>query len=75
MDRKATIGKTAFLRDVYCRPKEIAACTVIAPSAKGPDYVIVEWTKERWYHDEPGDVSAMPLAQLRFPDLPDGDRP
>ena len=56
-------GKTAFLNDVHCLPKQTGACKILGPSAKGPEWVIVEWEFDRNHH-KAGDVDAVQLTWL-----------
>ena len=62
--KKSVIGKTAWLKDLHCRPKEAGACKIVALSSRGPEWVIVEWSKEHYYHDQDGDVSVVKLSSL-----------
>lgn len=59
----ALIGRSAFLRDIHCGPKEIGACKIIARSSKGAEWVVVEWSGGDRYHT-PGDVETVRLAHL-----------
>jgi len=61
--KKTLIGQHAFLRDLCCGPKQVGGCTIIALSKKGPEYVIVEWSEDGWYHSD-GDVSCVKLSEL-----------
>ena len=57
------IGRPAFLRDCCCAPGQIGCCRVVGPSLRGPEWVIVEWTKDDWTK-RTGDVSVVLLAHL-----------
>lgn len=59
---KKLIGKTAFLRDIHCLPKQTGACKIVALSSK-TGFVVVEWEEDLLYHKQ-GDVSAVPLNTL-----------
>ena len=56
-------GKRAFLRDIACLPGQTGSCTIVGPSAKGPEYVIVEWDADGNHH-RAGDVSVEKLVLL-----------
>lgn len=60
---KFPTGRSAFLRDICCAPKQIGACRIIGPSLRGPEWAIVEWTSSDFYN-RPGDVAVVKLSDL-----------
>ena len=61
--RQKLVGKTAWLRDICCAPKQSGACRIIAVSSKGPEYVVIEWTQSD-FHQTAGEVRTMKLTDL-----------
>ena len=62
---KKLVGRTAILRDIHCMPKQVGFCKIIAISSRGPDWVVVEWEHDGWYHAE-GDVGCIELSKLEL---------
>jgi hypothetical protein len=63
METNSLVGRQAFRRDLYCSPKEVGHCTIIAASTKGPEWVVVEWSGEA-YHHKAGDVDVVRVIEL-----------
>lgn len=60
---KFPTGRSAFLRDICCAPKQIGACRIVGPSSRGPEWAIVEWTSSDFY-TRSGDVAVVKLSDL-----------
>jgi len=61
--RKKLVGRSAWLRDICCAPKQSGACRIIAVSSKGPKYVVIEWTQSD-FHQTTGEVTTVKLSDL-----------
>lgn len=62
---QVVVGQFANLQDRERQPGQNTACRIAAPSAKGPEWVIVEWLITDAYHER-HEALTVRLSQLRF---------